>query len=78
MNESDRRSALACLSACEVNFAELKDNPAFWEHRPEFDKHQWMVMQVRLREYQHQLANPPGRVVHAVGRKDPLPGAGPG
>jgi len=57
MQEMERRSALACLSAVEVNLAELRGIPDLWcligpELRQELDQ-----FGVRVRVFQQVLAN---------------------
>jgi len=59
LNEMDRRSAMACLSALEANGAELL-GMADWCNRigPE-RRREFQDFQARVREYRHDLENTP-------------------
>lgn len=55
MNESERRSARACLAAVEANLAELRDIPAWWRSIGPERRRELEEFAARVRAYEHDL-----------------------
>jgi len=55
MKEVDRRAALACLQAVELNMAELFGIDAWRERIGDTNRMGWRLVMTQVRAYQHDL-----------------------
>jgi hypothetical protein len=55
MDELDRRSALACLSAIEVNMAECRGIGSWWKLLSVGCRQEWVDHAAMVRMFQHEL-----------------------
>jgi hypothetical protein len=58
MTEMDRRSALACLAAVEVNLGELRGIPTWWKMLGQGQRQEFDEFAATVRAYQHGLQGP--------------------
>jgi hypothetical protein len=57
MKDLDRIRALAALAAVELNMAELRDLPGWWEHLSSENRHRWLEEISHVRSLQHDVQN---------------------